>query len=89
MNHTESGAIAAGSPNSAARFAAEAEHAMENQYQLLLLTEEGRALLWRFASSIGCDFNAMDNLEAANWMQAESKTLFSFLCGVVFMFRKI
>lgn len=62
---------------------------MDNQYQLLLLTDEGQQLLARFANSIGCDFSMMDNIMASNWIDQEHKALFAFLAGVMFTFSKI
>jgi hypothetical protein len=85
---TESGALSIGAPNSDARFVAEATHAMGVQYQCLLLTDEGRQLLSRFAKSVGCDFSRMDNLQASNFIDSEYKALFSFLCGVTFLSHK-
>ena len=85
---TESGALSIGAPNSSARFIQEATHAMELEYQCLLLTDEGRQLLARFAKSVGCDFSQMDNLQASNFIDSEYKALFSFLCGVTFLSHK-
>jgi hypothetical protein len=86
---TESGAQSVGSANSAARFNSEALHAIETQYQALLLTSEGREMLSRFGQSVGCDFDAMTNKEASNWINCEYKSLFSFLCGATFLFSKL
>jgi len=88
---TESGAQSIGAPNSAARFNEEARHAAsaDTQYQVLLLTEEGRALLTSFAASVGCDFQLMDNKAASNWIDSEAKTLFSFLRGVNLLYSKL
>jgi len=85
---TASGALSIGAPNSAARYASEAVNAMDNQYQALLLTDEGRQLLTRFAKSVGCDFTCMDNEQASNWIDQEHKALFSFLCGITFIEKK-
>lgn len=89
MNHTASGAIAVGAPKSAARFASEAQHALDNQYQLLLLTAEGRELLKRFFKSVGYDFNAMDDEQASNAINEKQQCLLSFLAGVTFEFSKL
>lgn len=62
---------------------------MDNQYQLLLLTDEGRQLLSRFAKSVGCSFENMDNTQASNWIDTEHKALFSFLCAVSFLYQKL
>jgi len=86
---TESGALSIGAPNSDARFISEATHAMESQYQCLLLTDEGRQLVSRFAKSVGCDFSRMDNIQASNFIDSEYKALFSFLCGVTFLSSKV
>lgn len=86
---TISGAISSGAPNSPARFASEAAHAIENAYQLLLLTDEGRELLRRFFRSVGSDFDSMPPDVVSVEIVRESKALFSFLCGVTFMFSKL
>jgi hypothetical protein len=84
---TESGALSVGAPNSAARFNSEARHALDaSHYQVLLLTDEGKQLLARFAHSVGCDFFKMDAKEASNWIESEGKALFSFLCGATFIY---
>lgn len=62
---------------------------MNNQYQLLLLTDEGQQLLARFAKSVGCDFAQMNDEQASNWIDQEHKALFAFLAGVMFTFSKI
>ncbi len=86
---TESGALSVGAPNSAARFNSEADHALHaSHYQVLLLTDEGKQMLARFARSVGCDFSKMDAKEASNWIDQEYKALFSFLCGVTFIYSK-
>jgi hypothetical protein len=85
---TESGALSVGAPNSVARFASEASNAMDNQYQSLLLTDEGRQLLSRFARSVGANLDHMDNTQASNFIDSEYKALFSFLCGVTFISNK-
>jgi hypothetical protein len=55
MNHTRSGIIAVGAPHSLARYAAEAQNALDNHANLLLLTEEGVEIFIRFAGAVGCD----------------------------------
>ena len=86
---TASGALSIGAPHSAARYNSEATHAIDNQYQLLLLTEEGRCLLSRFALSVGCEIEGMDDTQASNFIDQEYKALFSFLCGVTYTFSKL
>jgi len=85
---TASGAHSIGAPHSAVRYREEALHANENQPQLLLLTEEGRGLITRFAISVGCDFSLMTDHDASNWLETELKSLSCFLCGVTFCFSK-
>ena len=86
---TASGATSIGAPHSAARYASEAQHAADSQYQVLLLTEEGRSLLSRFARSVGFEIEKMDDEEASNFIDNNYVALFSFLCGVTFCFSKI
>lgn len=87
---TESGATSIGSPGSAARIEEEAAHVIRSDfYQGLLLTDEGRELLTRFAKTVGSDFTKMTNLNASNWIETEQKALFSFLAGVRYMYHKI
>lgn len=89
MNHTLSGAIAVGAPKSAARYDEEAKHAVENSYNLLLLTEEGQDLLSRFARSVGSDWSKIPDDQKSGWIKSEYKALHSFLVGVSFLFSKI
>jgi hypothetical protein len=87
---TESGATSIGSPGSAARIEEEAAHVIRSDYyQGLLLTDEGKELLTRFAKTVGSDFTKMTNLDASNWIETEQKALFSFLAGVRYMYHKI
>ncbi len=90
MNRTRSGAISVGAPMSLARFAEEASNAKENSHNLLLLTEEGLAILKRYANSVGCDFDMMLEFEKKNprhvsdWLDKETNGIFSFLCAIIF-----
>lgn len=86
MNHTASGAVAVGAPNSLARYITEAKRARDVDYNLLLLTDEGKKILNRFASSIGTCFETMLKLEKddpgtiAEWINKHYAELFYFLC---------
>lgn len=87
---TESGATSIGLPGSAARIEEEAAQVIRSDYyQGLLLTDEGKELLTRFAKTVGSDFTKMTNLSASNWLETEQEALFSFLAGVRYMYHKI
>lgn len=90
MNHSKSGALCVGAPNSAARFASEARHAKDNlEYGLLLLSDEGQQILERYAKTQGCDWRqivAANN--EAEFLAKHCKELFAFIAGILFAFDK-
>ena len=90
MNHSKSGALCVGAPNSAARFASEARHAKETlEYGLLLLSDEGQQILERYALTQGCDWKVIVSANGeADFLANQSKELFAFLAGILFEFDK-
>lgn len=82
---------------SLARFAEEARFVLrpDSQYMLLMLTDEGLAMLSRFARSVGADFAGMQEYEKehpgsiASWINKHYSELFCFLCAVEFCFLTI
>lgn len=90
MNHTESGAIAVGAPNSPARFKEEINHAMKSEAEgpLLMATMEGRSILHRFFQAAGCDSTIMmaedRRASAITFLEKESVRLDCFLRGALF-----
>lgn len=90
MKYTKSGALAVGAPNSLARFDSEARHASENTPNLLLLTEEGEALLERVASAMGCEWAGLkESNEVGTWLEKNFFQLHLFLSGFTFAFKKL
>lgn len=91
MNRTQSGAIAVGAPFSLARINEECKHAIDNSYHLLMLTEEGRYVLQRFAKVVGCDWDRMLEFEAeeprpghtAGWIEDNQDKLRIFMRGLM------
>ena len=91
MNHSKSGAVCIGAPKSAARFASEARHARESdQLSLLLLTDEGQAMLKRFANTQGADWQGIvNNGSEGDFLERKFLELCTFLAGVIFAFERI
>lgn len=82
MNHTETGLIAVGSPNSPMRMIGEIENALDKDLHLLLLTEEGRDAAARFAKSEGCDWKEMTD-ESKAWL-LNNEHAWKFFAGVLY-----
>lgn len=82
MNHTRSGIMAIGAPGSVARLKSELENA-KDEPSLLLLTDEGRSLLKRFAASQGCSWEDMpEEIKASHLTKERASELFGFIAGV-------
>ena len=80
MNHTKSGIIAHGSPNSIARHMAELRNALENDLCLLLLTDEGRGMAKRFSLCEGCAWSEMTEEGRAEMLKKDHA--WKFFTGV-------
>jgi hypothetical protein len=81
MNHTKSGLISVGAPNSSKRLEGELNNALENDLCLLLLTDEGLEVSKRFARIEGCDWDAMTKTGRAELLK--TKHAWKFFAGVL------
>ena len=95
MKYTPSGALSVGSPNSLARFNEEATRAMEVDFNLLTLTDEGMSILDRAARFTGCNLPQMLEYEKTNtghlatWINHHATTINAICAGIRFAFTKL